>query len=553
MQRILFFLLISFFVYSCKPPEERAEHRQIVVLTFDDAVKSHYTFVAPLLKELGFGATFFISHRWMQDTANFMNWQEIGELHNMGFEIGNHSWSHLDYSLPENVARLEGELGLIDLHLGWLGVPKPTSFAYCGNWFGPETVEKLQKLGYKHARRGMQPEVAYGELAAGPLYDPSVHHPLLVPSAGDAYPNWDLEHFKKVVSRTGDGKIAVLQFHGVPDMAHEWVTTDPELFRQYMHYLKKEGFEVMAMRDLDAFLPENLPLDPMLGHTHSSGDKETNKLPAEMASTRENLEFWTQIMQEHNYSQEEMQLVVGLSSSGASSSASSRRRPKAMAGTANSILPYPGGRHPRIGFLDGAMDPLRGTKFSVFLPHDPSQYVVIDLPEAIFSNLGLTFLAHRHIPTIWDSQHIFIDNVDWQVNDDGSLENTWTLPNGISLGVEVVAESDGVDMKLWLYNGTDHRLDSLKTQVCVMLKGAHDYNDQSNDNKRFSTTTAAVRSGESNHWILTSWERTFNPWGNPDVPCIHTDPMFESCEPGDTVRLQGRLWFHEGEDTEGEL
>ena len=29
---------------------------KLVVLTFDDAVKSHRTFVAPLLKELGFGA-----------------------------------------------------------------------------------------------------------------------------------------------------------------------------------------------------------------------------------------------------------------------------------------------------------------------------------------------------------------------------------------------------------------------------------------------------------------------------------------------------------------
>ena len=42
---------------------------RVVVLTFDDAVKSHRTFVAPLLKELGFGATFFVTHRWMADAA----------------------------------------------------------------------------------------------------------------------------------------------------------------------------------------------------------------------------------------------------------------------------------------------------------------------------------------------------------------------------------------------------------------------------------------------------------------------------------------------------
>src|SRR5262245_2474755 len=34
------------------------------------------------------------------------------------------------------------------------------------------------------------------------------------------------------------------------------------------------------------------------------------------------------------------------------------------------VLPYPGGRHPRIGFLDGALRPQRETKISVFCPWD---------------------------------------------------------------------------------------------------------------------------------------------------------------------------------------
>src|SRR6266404_7601213 len=63
---------------------------KVVVLTFDDAVKSHRTVVAPLLKELGFGATYFISHAWMTtDPKNFLTWREIAEIHEMGFEIGN--------------------------------------------------------------------------------------------------------------------------------------------------------------------------------------------------------------------------------------------------------------------------------------------------------------------------------------------------------------------------------------------------------------------------------------------------------------------------------
>ena len=46
-----------------------------VVLTFDDAVASHLDVVAPRLKELGFGATFFITHAWMNDREHFLTWE----------------------------------------------------------------------------------------------------------------------------------------------------------------------------------------------------------------------------------------------------------------------------------------------------------------------------------------------------------------------------------------------------------------------------------------------------------------------------------------------
>ena len=43
-------------------------------------------------------------------------------------------------------------------------------------------------------------------------------------------------------------------------------------------------------------------------------------------------------------------------------------RPRRAAKARLLVLPYPGGRHPRIGFLDGAIDPQRETKVSVFTP-----------------------------------------------------------------------------------------------------------------------------------------------------------------------------------------
>src|SRR5438874_1378485 len=152
---------------AAQKPQEK-----LVVLTFDDAVKSHRTFVGPFLKELGFGATFFVTHRWMEDSANFMSWQDIAELHQMGFEIGNHSWTHAGFNTPKAAARLAGELALVDYSLERARVPKPESFAWCGNAFGPEALKVLQERGFRFARRGMQPEVKYGEIQPGPVFDP---------------------------------------------------------------------------------------------------------------------------------------------------------------------------------------------------------------------------------------------------------------------------------------------------------------------------------------------------------------------------------------------
>jgi peptidoglycan/xylan/chitin deacetylase (PgdA/CDA1 family) len=238
---------------------------RVAVLTFDDSVKSHRTFVGPLLKELGFGATFFITGKWMEDTGNFMNWQDVAELHQMGFEIGNHTWTHLNLSKPEAALKLSSELAQIDAALAKVGIPKPVSFAWPGNGFGPESLEVLRKEGYRFARRGMQPEEPYGQVCLGPLYDPASHDPLLIPTSGDAYPSWNLEHFKSVVDRVEPGKFVILQFHGVPDQAHPWVHTPPEKFREYMDYLKTAEFEVIALRDLSRYTHAVQPplQDPM--------------------------------------------------------------------------------------------------------------------------------------------------------------------------------------------------------------------------------------------------------------------------------------------------
>ena len=217
------------------------------------------------------------------------------------------------------------------------------------------------------------------------------------------------------------------------------------------------------------------------------------------------------------------------------------------------VLPYPGGRHPRIGFIEGAVRPQRETKVSVFLPWDESSYVVADVPEAIWSNLGLTYLAHTHVPTMWSQQKIELEPLEWTRSQDGILTLERKLPNGIAFGTTVRPGADGVRMEMWLRNGTGSTLSDLRVQNCVMLKGAKGFDQQSNENKVLANPYAACRSKEGNRWVITAWEPCHRPWANAPVPCLHSDPRFPDCAPGQTQRLKGWLSFYEGTDVQGEF
>ncbi len=217
------------------------------------------------------------------------------------------------------------------------------------------------------------------------------------------------------------------------------------------------------------------------------------------------------------------------------------------------VAPFPGGRHPRLGFLDGAVYPQRETKFSLFCPWDSKSYVVVDVPEAIFSNLGLLYLAHTHVPTVWDRQGVKLAKQEWQQEPDGRLRIERELPNHVAFGAEIVPSKDVVRMELWLRNGTSQMLTNLRVQNCVMLREAVDFAAQTNRNKVFNEPYAAVRNAAGDRWIITAWSRPYHVWGNAECPCLHSDPQFADCAPGETQRLHGIVSFYSGTDIEEEF
>ena len=540
---------------------------KLVVLTFDDSVKSHFTIVGPELKKRGFGATFFITEgfEFKTDKQNYMTWEEIARLHRDGFEIGNHTRDHFLVTTG-NISKFREQLDAIDHRCAEFGIPKPISFAYAGNWTTPDAFSVLKQAGFQFARRGGAPEYSY-EFGHGFAYEPGLDHPLLIPSAGDARPNWTLDNFKRAVHQAHSGRIAVLQFHGVPDRAHPWVNSPIERFREYMQYLEDHDYNVIAMRDLKKYVdPAIEPRDyaGVINDRKRSIVRKTSRENFRRPANEQDTKYWLQNMiSHHQFSTSEVRAATGMSSDEINAAVAKFNIATQPRPSQNSeqilFMPYPGGRHPRTGFLDGAIRPQRETKVSVFLPWDQSQYVVLDIPEAIRRNnereFGLLYLAHRHVDTMWDKQRLELTPLEWQRKSNRVLELQRTLPNNVTFGTRVrpTQLGNGIEMEMWLTNHSQEVLTNLVTQNCLMLKGAPEFASSQPQDRVIRGPFIAVRSSAGLRWCIMGWKPCHRAWANPPCPCVHSDPKFPDCLPGATQRVRGWLSFYEGPDIDSEL
>jgi hypothetical protein len=228
----------------------------LVCLTFDDGARSHHTVVAPLLEAMGFAATFYITEglRFLDDKSRYMTWEEVADLDARGFEIGNHTRAHRNVTTQTD-AELLRDIRHIDDRCEACGIRRPTTFCYPGYSRGPSAVVCLKRRGFEFARRGTAPEFPYDrEGGRGPAYDPRQHEPLLVPTTGAAGPHCSVDDLKRSVDQAREGKVCILTFHGVPDLEHPWVHTDPDVFQSCLRYLNDSRCSVIALRDLRRYV-----------------------------------------------------------------------------------------------------------------------------------------------------------------------------------------------------------------------------------------------------------------------------------------------------------
>ena len=236
---------------------------RLVVLTFDDGNRSDHEFVAPLLERYGFGATFFITEGlgFRDDEEYFLTWEEVRDLHDRGFEIGNHTRSHPDVaSLGRD--QLIAELEHIDARCRDFGIPRPRSFYYPGNHTSRAAVAVLAERGYAWARCGCEPTP----------HDCRIDHPPLVPTSAAFGPAMDLAALTWTARQAASGCAAVFTFHGVPAPRHPWVSTAPETVRDFVSWLADGGYSAIALRDLGRYFPAPAPLaDPYAARRRRQG------------------------------------------------------------------------------------------------------------------------------------------------------------------------------------------------------------------------------------------------------------------------------------------
>ena len=213
--------------------------QKTVVLTFDDAVSNHATFVAPLLQKYYFNATFYVCEfppDFETNKQQYMTWEQIKSLDTAGFEVGNHTVHHAGV-IGLSPEELIAEMKFLDDICARYGIRKTETFAYPGGPCDQQAMDVVARYGLKWAR-GVE---------ARPFV-PGKDNPMLVPSFpvhGD-----NTKVFYDAIAQADDNAIPVLMFHGVPEYTHPWVNTAPETFASYMAYLADNNFKVIAMRDL---------------------------------------------------------------------------------------------------------------------------------------------------------------------------------------------------------------------------------------------------------------------------------------------------------------
>lgn len=118
-----------------------------VVITFDDGSETDLIAAAPILRNAGFGATFFLTVAWL-GKPGYLSEAQVRELATQGFEIGCHSLTHAYLSdLDEN--GLKREIADARVQLEKITGAPVHHFSCPGGRYNDRAVRVAREAGYK--------------------------------------------------------------------------------------------------------------------------------------------------------------------------------------------------------------------------------------------------------------------------------------------------------------------------------------------------------------------------------------------------------------------
>ncbi len=140
--------------------KENEKDRRTIPLTFDDGYLDNYTEAFPILLELGFTATFFVTAEFIEHRmipwhkkpgqGEAMSWGNLREMARAGMRVGSHTLSHSRLSeIPaaEAMRELVESRVMIEQCLG----AQVLSFAYPSGDFTKEVMGMVPEAGYAMA------------------------------------------------------------------------------------------------------------------------------------------------------------------------------------------------------------------------------------------------------------------------------------------------------------------------------------------------------------------------------------------------------------------
>lgn len=203
-----------------------------IVLTYDDALRSHLDVALPQLDAAGLKATFFLSGTLPQEDVE--RWRKAAAA---GHELGNHSVFHPcakgTFEMPEqytnerySVKTMLTEIRVMNTLLHAIDGRAAHTFATpCGQTVvgGEDYIAALRSSGLVTYVRGAGPLIGDGH---DPFNVPSVFFPDTVTAA---------ELIAFVEATTKRGRLGVMGFHGV---GGDYLTVSADAHQQLVQYLK---------------------------------------------------------------------------------------------------------------------------------------------------------------------------------------------------------------------------------------------------------------------------------------------------------------------------